>query len=203
MQTCFRSCAGPRASTWLLTCPTTPTFYLFSTHFLTTLNTCFGLSHPIVIYFLRHQCGHTIDDLSTHLFQCLCENEHITTHNTLWNTIVIVVLENGAHVQWKVSHLFPCHTQQRMDILITKDNFWTLMDIVITNTTHTYIVQWMSTTTHATIMVVQKKTQSYVEWTSCDDFIPLSMWHMDVFILVLIHFLSHVHKPLLHFINDL
>ncbi len=28
MQACFRSCAGPRVGAWLLTCPTTPTFYL-------------------------------------------------------------------------------------------------------------------------------------------------------------------------------
>jgi hypothetical protein len=123
MQTRFRSCASPRASTWLITCPTTLTSYLSSTHFLTTLSNCFGLSHPIVIHFSQHQCGHTIDKLNTHLLQCPCESEHIIIHNTLWNTIVSIILENGTHVQWKVSHLFPCDTQQQMDILITKDNF--------------------------------------------------------------------------------
>jgi hypothetical protein len=40
-----------------------------------------------------------------------------------------------------VSHLLPCHTQQRMDILITKDDFWTLMNIIIVDPIHTNIMQ--------------------------------------------------------------
>jgi hypothetical protein len=50
----------------------------------------------------------------------------------------------------------------------------TLMDVVIVNLTHTNMVLWTSTTTtHATMMVAQKKIRSYVEWTPSDDFIPL------------------------------
>jgi hypothetical protein len=38
------------------------------------------------------------------------------------------------------------------------------MDIVIVDPTHTNMVQWASTmTTHATMMVAQEKTQSYVK----------------------------------------
>ncbi len=90
--------------------------------------------------FLWCQCGHTIDELCTHLFWCLCRSEHTTTHDTLWDIIAIVVLESGAHVQWEVSHLFLYHTRQRVDILIIINDFRTLMDIVIANSTCTNMV---------------------------------------------------------------
>jgi hypothetical protein len=50
-------------------------------------------------------------------------------------------LESGAHVQKEVSHLFPHHTRQRVDIFITKDGFWILMDGVIADPIHTNMVQ--------------------------------------------------------------
>jgi hypothetical protein len=50
------------------------------------------------------------------------------------------------------------------------------MDIVIVDLTHTNMVQRaLTTTTHATIMVVQEKTWSYVKWTPNDDFIPFAV----------------------------
>lgn len=43
------------------------------------------------------------------------------THFTM--LLQYIDLESGAHVQREVSHLFPRHTQQHMDIFITKDGF--------------------------------------------------------------------------------
>jgi hypothetical protein len=41
-----------------------------------------------------------------------------------------------------------------MDILITRDDFWTLMDVVIVDLIHADMVQRaLTTTTHATMMV--------------------------------------------------
>jgi hypothetical protein len=139
---------------WLLFHPTTLAFHLSPTHFLTTLHTHLGLQHPMVPHLSRCQCGHTIDDLNTHLLQCPCGSEHIITHDTLWDTIVIIILENGAHVQREFYHLFPCHTQHGMDILITIDDFQTLMDIIIIYSIHIDMVQWsLMTITHAMMMV--------------------------------------------------
>jgi hypothetical protein len=45
MQARLRSCVGQGVGVWLLTHPTTPTFRLSSTHFLTTPCTHFGLPH--------------------------------------------------------------------------------------------------------------------------------------------------------------
>jgi hypothetical protein len=42
------SCTSLGVGTWLLTCPITLTFHLASTHFLTTLCTYLGSTHPII-----------------------------------------------------------------------------------------------------------------------------------------------------------
>jgi len=106
-----------------------------SAQFCTTLWTCLGLSHLIVAHLSWCQCGHTIDDLCTHLLWCPCGSECIVAHDTFWDTIATIILENGTHVQREVSHLFPHHTQQRVDILITRNGFHILMDIVIVDLT--------------------------------------------------------------------
>jgi hypothetical protein len=49
----------------------------------------------------------------------------------LWDIIVTIVLESGEHIHKEVSHIFRCHTQQQMDILIMKKDFQTLMDVII------------------------------------------------------------------------
>jgi hypothetical protein len=49
-----------------------------------------------------------------------------------------------------------------MDIVITKKKIQTLVDVFIASSTHTNFVQHaLTTTTHATIVVVQNKTQCY------------------------------------------
>ncbi len=60
-----------------------------------------------------------------------------------------------------------------MDIIITKDSFRTLEN-VITDLTCLDLVQRFSTTiARATIVAVQDKAQSYTKQTPKDDFIPL------------------------------
>jgi hypothetical protein len=136
MQAHFYSCVGLGANTWLLTHPTTLTFHLSSTHFLITLCSHLGLPHPMVAHLSWCQCGHTIDDLHIHLFWCPCESEDTTTHDTLQDIITTIVLESASHVQMEVSHLFPHPIRRRMNILITKDGFQTLMDVAIVDLAH-------------------------------------------------------------------
>lgn len=104
MWTCLHLCASPRAGVWLLIHPTTPTFRLSPTHFLTSLHTHFGLPHPTMAHLSRFQCGHTLDNLGTHLLWCPYGNERTTTHNTLRDVIATIAWENGTHVQKEVSH---------------------------------------------------------------------------------------------------
>jgi len=114
--------------------------------------------------------------LSTHLLWCLCRNERIITHDTFQDTIPTIVLESGTHVQREVSHLFFRYTQWWMDILITKDGFWTLMDVIIANSIRTNMLQWtLMMITYVAMMAIQEKTWSYTKWAPCDDFIPLAI----------------------------
>jgi hypothetical protein len=140
MWTHIHSCVSLGAGIWLLARPTIPSFHLLSAHFLTTLHTHLGLLHPIVVHISRCHYGHTIDDLGTHFFWCPWRSEHIVTHNTLQDIVTAIALESGAHVQREISHLFFRHTRQWVDILITKDSFWTLMDVVIVDPTCTHMV---------------------------------------------------------------
>jgi hypothetical protein len=94
---------GLGVGTWLLVRLTTLAFYLYSTHFFTTLRTCLGLPHPITTHLSQSQCGHTIDDLGTHLFWCPYGSECTTSHNTFQDIVVAIALENGAHVHKEVS----------------------------------------------------------------------------------------------------
>ncbi len=176
MWTCFHSCASLKASVWLLTRPITCAFCLSLVHFFSTLHTCLGLPHLMVAHLLECQYGHTIDNLSTHLLWCLCGNEHIIAHDTFQDTLVAITWGNGAHVQKEVSHLFPHHTWQQVDILIFRNDFQTLMDVIIANQIHIDMVQQTSTTTaHVAMMVVQEKTWSYAEQTLRNDFNPLAI----------------------------
>jgi hypothetical protein len=76
-----------------------------------------------------------------------------------------------------------------MDIFINRNNFQTLMDVVITNLTCIDMVQQTSTiTTLVMMMVVQEKTQSYVEQALDDDFIPL-LWVVSIGALICLVFL--------------
>jgi hypothetical protein len=91
-----------------------------------------------------------------------------------------------------------------VDIHITRDDFWTLMDIVIVDLTCANMVQRaLMTTTHVMIMAIYKKAQSYVERALGDDFIPFAIKMYGFFIFVLIHFLPLMHRSLLCVINNL
>jgi hypothetical protein len=62
-----------------------------------------------------------------------------------------------------------------MDIVITRDNFQTLANIIIVDLIHPYLVQCASMTTHAVTIVVHDKAQFHIEQALRDDFIPLAI----------------------------
>jgi Zn finger protein HypA/HybF involved in hydrogenase expression len=128
------SYVGLAVGAWLLVHPNTLSFCLSSTHFLTALRICFDILHPIVPHFSWCQCGHTIDDLGIHLLRCMCKSGRTIAHDMLQITVAIIALESEVHVHWEVSHLFPYHTWRRVGIVIMRDNFRTLVDVVIAKT---------------------------------------------------------------------
>jgi hypothetical protein len=97
-------------------------------------------------------------------------------------------------VQREVSHLFPCHTRRRVDIVITRDNFCTLANVIV-DPTPIYLVQCvLMTTSHVAIIATQDKAQSYIKRTPREDFIPLATEtynclhpHFDSFLTSCVH----------------
>jgi len=142
---------------------------IFSQHFIFIL-----VPYPIVSHLSWCQYDHIINDLGIHLLCCLCRSEFTVAHDMLRNIIATIAWESGAHIQRVVFHIFPHHTQRWMDIVITKDNFWTLANVIIGDLIHTNLVQCaLVTTVHATIVTIQNKARSYTKWTLRNDFIPL------------------------------
>jgi hypothetical protein len=79
-------------------------------------------------------------------------------------------LENGAMFRER----FPTFSLITPNVKFTRDNFQTLMDVVIVNSTCTNMVQWtLIMTTHVMMMTAHEKTWSYVERALGNDFIPL------------------------------
>jgi hypothetical protein len=84
-------------------------------------------------------------------------NEHIATHDTFGILLQLLFWKVG-HIK-KMSHLLLCHIRRQVGVLITTDNFRTLLDIVIANSTCLDMVHCASCiTTHATTIVIQEKT---------------------------------------------
>jgi len=89
----------------------------------------------------------------------------------------------------------PHHTRRQADIVITKNSFWTLTNVVIINATCTNLVQRVSTMTmHAKIVATQDKVRSYTKWMLRNDFIPLAIetygclhFHFDSFLISCVH----------------
>jgi hypothetical protein len=86
----------------------------------------------------------------------MCKSERITTHDTFRDTIATIALKNGTHIQRKVFHLFPYHTQKRMDSVPIRGDFQSLANIVIIDLTCTDLVQCaLMMTTHVITIAVQ------------------------------------------------
>jgi hypothetical protein len=68
------------------------------------------------------------------------------------------------HTFKNVFHLFLVTFSVKVNILITKDDFKTLVDVVITNMTYLNMVQCVSSMTmQAMTFVIQEETQSYIK----------------------------------------
>ncbi len=107
--TCFQSYVDPAIGVWLLVHLTRFAFCLSLVHLFTMLCTHLGLPHPTIAHLSCYQCGHTIDDLIIHLFQCSCENEHATTQNTLQNIVTTIIVENGTRIEKGFPPFSPPH----------------------------------------------------------------------------------------------
>jgi hypothetical protein len=198
------SCAGSRVGAWLLACPTTPTFPLSSAHFLTTLRTHLGLPHLTVAHLSQCWCDHTINNLGTHLLRCPCENEHTVAHDTLWNIIVTIVLENEAHVKWR-SPTFSLATPNNEWISLTLEmifELWWMLSLLTQLAQRWCNEHWWQQ--HMQRQWLLKKNMILCQTSIRRWFHSLCYRNVWVFSFSFqFNYWPFVHKPLLHIINGL
>lgn len=103
-------------------------------HFLAALHICLSISHPTVAHFSRCQCGLAVWEWAH------CSLWYISRYCCRYH-----VREWNSHIERSFPP-FPCCTQRQMGIVMTRDGFWTLANIVIADLTHTDLVQqiWWS-----------------------------------------------------------
>jgi hypothetical protein len=58
----------------------------------------------------------------------------------LQDIVVDIVSESGTHIYKEITHLFPCHIRKQMDIVITRDGFQTLSNVIIIDSAHIDLV---------------------------------------------------------------
>jgi len=149
----FRSYASLIIKAWLLAHPST-----CSAHFLTTFDICFDISHPTVPHLSWCQCGHTIDNLGIHLLYCFCGRTHFNPWYILKYSCNCHVKKWSSCTKKGFPPFLPPHTQKRIDIVITRNRFRTLADVVIVDPTHINLMQQASMTTkHWTTVAAQNK----------------------------------------------
>jgi hypothetical protein len=128
-------------------------------------------------------CTYPIDLMGIHLLPCAHNDEHIRTHDVVRNTFVAIAQDVGFHVRWEQLHVLPSNTfnssYQRINIVLTKDDICTLVDVNIANPTLVDLLPWSCTTQRFVASnVVQAKQWSYCDRHLADQFLPLAV---DVF----------------------
>jgi hypothetical protein len=68
--------------------------------FISMLRFCFGLIQPLAFSLFMCECGHKLDESSTHLTRCPFGGQWITTHDTIRNVMYALAQKSG-HITWK------------------------------------------------------------------------------------------------------
>jgi hypothetical protein len=170
----FHLYASSTTWVWLLIHPNTPSFHLSFAHFLTTFLIRLSIPHLIVSHLSRYHWWFGYPFAMSFVQEWA---HYIPSYVSRY--CCIYRIGEWSLCTKKGFSPFPCHTRRQVDIMIT-NNFCTLADVVITNPTHTNLVQCASMTRlHIVTIVVQNKAWSYKEQTLGDDFIPLAIETYD------------------------
>jgi hypothetical protein len=166
MWTCLWSCASPTMGTWLLVHPYIPFVFnsfpynvTYSSWLVTSYYcTSFTLSKRTYHWWFRYPLALVPMWGWTHRIPQYSPKYRHNDYFRKWNT----------HTKRGFPPLIH-HTQWRTNISI-------INNVVIVDSTHLNMVYCpLPMITHAMIIVMQEKTQSYVKCTLKDDFIPLAI----------------------------
>jgi hypothetical protein len=118
--------------------------------FSTTLRTRFKLPHLSIVSILQCVCTHPINPMGIHFLRCAHGNECTETHDAIHDTFAAIVQDVSFHVGWKQSHVLLSTTFNsscwQVNIVFTKNGICTLADVVIVDSTWTYLLPRSYTT---------------------------------------------------------
>ncbi len=84
------SCFGLRVGAWFTVQLVSPTFWLSSPFFFTTLHMRLGLPHPSIGSISQCVCTHPIDSMGIHFLHCAHGNKRIGTHDAIRDTFATI-----------------------------------------------------------------------------------------------------------------
>jgi len=174
------SCFGPGVNVWLIAQLVFPVFRLPSLVFSITLCTRLGLPHPSITNIPRCVCTHPIDLMGIDFLCCAHGNERTKTHDVIHDTFVAITRDVSFHVGREQLHVFRSITfnsfRQQIDIVLTKYNICTVVDIVIVNPTRTDLfLRSCVIQRFVTLMQLKPKKKNYHNQYSIDQFLPLTI----------------------------
>jgi hypothetical protein len=129
------SCFDLGANTWFIIRPIFITFWLSSLVFFTMLGCV---------------CTRPIDLMGIHFLRCTYNNEHTWTHDAIRDIFDAIAWNIYFHMKQEYLHAFHSITFNSfhtwIDIVLTKDEICTLVNVVITNPMCANLLPWSCTT---------------------------------------------------------
>jgi hypothetical protein len=118
--------------------------------------------------------------MGIHFLRCVHGNEHTKTHDVVRDTFVAIVQDVGFHVGEEQLHVLPSTTFnsscQWVNIVFTKNDIHTLIDVVIVDPMWVNLFPWSCATQRfVTFDAAQVKEKSYYNWHLTNQFLPLTI----------------------------
>jgi hypothetical protein len=106
--------------------------------------------HNIKVWSFMYRVLHSIKPMGIHFLRCAHGNKCMRSHDAVCDTFVIIVWDVGLHVEQKQLQVFILVTlncfHRQVNIVFTKDEIRTLINVVIINPMHAYLLPWSCTT---------------------------------------------------------
>jgi hypothetical protein len=125
-------------------------------------------------------CTHLIDPMGIHVLCCAYDIKHTKTHDAVHNIFVAIVWNVSFHMGWEQLHAFPSATlnlfRQQVNIVLTRYEICTLINIVIANPTNVNLFPWSCTTQRFVVFdAVLAIERNYCDWDSTNQFFFLAI----------------------------
>jgi hypothetical protein len=174
------SCSNLGVDVWFIIWVISPTFRLSSLVFCTTFYTQLRLFYPSITNIPQCVCTHPIDPIGIHLSHGVHGNKHTKTHDVIRDTFATIAQNVGFHVGREQLHVLLSTTFNsfcwQFNIVLTRDDICTLVDIVIPNPTWANLFPWSCAIPgFATFDAIQTKEKSYRNRHPIHQFLPLAI----------------------------